>query len=128
MNADIMRRSRGEGGGERGGKNSLKNHKSIGLQSNTGPDSLKIHKAAKPAFNAGPSSARSETPFKWRFAGGPMMARFLWYLDRRLSHHQLRRRKNVFKVRPSLTKLSGSAHAFVKSGFRATRPNETTCE
>ena len=34
----------------------LKNHKNIGLLSNTGPDPLKNHKATKPAFNVGPSS------------------------------------------------------------------------
>ena len=48
----------------------------------------------------------SETPFKWRFPGGPMMARFKWYFDH-LSPHQL---KNIVKVRPPLTKVSGSAH------------------
>ena len=40
------------------GSPDLKNHKNIGLFSNTGPDKLKNHKATKPAFNVGPSSAR----------------------------------------------------------------------
>ena len=48
----------------------------------------------------------SETPFKWRFGGGPIMARFKLYFDH-LSFHQL---KNAVKVRPPLTKVSGSAH------------------
>ena len=54
-----MRKSRGGGGGRRGGPDSpfLKNHKTIGFLSNTGPDPLKNHKATKPAFNAGPPSA-----------------------------------------------------------------------
>ena len=36
----------------------LKNHKNVGLFSNTGPDSLKNHKTTKPAFNSGPLLAR----------------------------------------------------------------------
>ena len=36
---------------------SLKNHKNIGLLSNTDLDSLKNHKASKPEFNVWPSSA-----------------------------------------------------------------------
>ena len=51
-------------------------------------------------------SDASEAPFEWRFPGGPMMARFKWYFDN-LSSHQL---KNIVKVRPALTKVSGSAH------------------
>ena len=64
-------------------------------------------------------------------ADGPMMARFKWYLDPP-SHHQLKKKKkkmmkkkkkrknkkkkkkkkkNFVKVKPPLTKLSGSAHA-----------------
>ena len=50
----------------------------------------------------------SETPFKWRFAGGPMFAQLLWYWDP-LYPTQLK--KNVVKVGPPLTKLSGSVHA-----------------
>ena len=49
--------SRGEGGA--GGPDPpLKNHKNIGLVSNTGPDPLKNHKATKRAFSVGPSSPR----------------------------------------------------------------------
>ena len=39
----------------------MKNHKNIGVLSNTDPDPLKNHKATKPEFNAGPSSHASET-------------------------------------------------------------------
>ena len=86
---------------------SLKNHKNIGIPSNTGP-------ATKPAFNVGPSSARQRnaiSTFQWRFAGGPMLARFWSYLDP-LSPHQL---KNVVNVGPTLTKLSGSAHVWFEA-------------
>ena len=61
--------------------------------SNTGPDPLKNQKATKPTFNVGPSSAR-----------------FMWYLDP-LSTHQLESKKNVIKVGPPLSKLSGSEYA-----------------
>ena len=67
----------GGGGGNRGSgppPHSLKNHKNIGLLSNTVPDPLKNHKATKPAFNFEPLSVASESPFKWLFAGKPMMA------------------------------------------------------
>ena len=42
-------------------------------------------------------------------AGGPIMARLWWYLDPS-SPHQLEKneKKNVIKVGPPLTKLSGS--------------------
>ena len=50
---------KGEGGG--GGQGSgptLKNHKNIGLLSNTGPDPLKNQKATNQKFNVEPSPAR----------------------------------------------------------------------
>ena len=43
------------GGGGRGSRPPLKNHKNIGFLSNTGPDPLTNHKATKLAFNVGPS-------------------------------------------------------------------------
>ena len=49
------------------GSRRKKNHKNIGLLSNTGPDPMKNHKATKPALNV--------IAIKWRFAGGPMMTR-----------------------------------------------------
>ena len=57
----------------------------------------------------------SETPFKWRFAGGPMMACWwpalsgIWILPSLINSEN----KNVVKVGPSLTKLSGSAIFFI---------------
>ena len=48
----------GSRGGDRGSRPPLKNHKNIGLLSNTGLDPLKNHKAIKPTFNVGPTSAR----------------------------------------------------------------------
>ena len=50
LHALIQRRE-----GDRG-PDPLKNHKNIGLLSNTGPDPLKNHKATKPALNVGPLS------------------------------------------------------------------------
>ena len=47
-----------EGGGDRGSRPPLKNHKNIGNLSNTGPDPLENHKATKPEFNVGSLSAR----------------------------------------------------------------------
>ena len=48
----------GGGGGGQGVQTTLKNHKNIGLSSNTGPDPLKDREATKQAINGGPSSAR----------------------------------------------------------------------
>ena len=49
----TMRGSRGLTGGP---EPPLKNHKNIGLLSNTGSDPLKNHKASKPVCNIGPTS------------------------------------------------------------------------
>ena len=89
-----------------------KNHKNIGFHSNTGPDPLKNHKATKPGFNAGPSSAKqgnaNEMAFRWRPDGGPLTVVFGSSL---LSSTE----KNVVKVGPPLTKLSGYVHALGRS-------------
>ena len=45
----------------------LKNHKNIGLLSNTSPDPLKNHKATKTAFNVGPLSARQRNAIYMAF-------------------------------------------------------------
>ena len=45
--------------------------------------------------------------FKWRFAGGQVTTRLKWYLNP-LSPHQLKGKKNVVKVEPPLTELSGT--------------------
>ena len=77
----------------------LKNHKSIGFLSNTGPGPLKNHKATKPVFNVGPTSAR------WQTDDGPLIVVFVSFLPSST-------KKEIFKVGPTLAKLSGSAHAF----------------
>ena len=48
------------GGGGRGVRTHLKNHKNIGFSSNAGPDPLKNRKATKPELNVGPSLAHQE--------------------------------------------------------------------
>ena len=56
----CLRGSRGGGGEGRGPDPPppLRNHKAIGILSDTGPASLENHKVTKPAFNFGSSSAR----------------------------------------------------------------------
>ena len=54
----------------------LKNHKNIGLLSNTGPDPLKITKLPSQHSLLGHNRHAREMPFKWHFAGGLMMAGF----------------------------------------------------
>ena len=90
----------------------LKNHKNIGLLSTTGPDPLKNHKASKPASMLGHHPHTSEPPFKWRFAGGPMMAlqKIAFGSSTPSSRKNKTTKKNVVKVGPPMTKLSGSAH------------------
>ena len=86
----------------------------------TDPDPLKNHKATKPAFNVGPSSARQRNAilmsFRWRADDGPLIV----YLDPpspyQLENNNKRKRKNVLKVGPPLTKLSGSAHNWAYHG------------
>ena len=86
-----------EGGrGGAGVRTPLKNHKNIGLLCNTGPDPLKFSKVSKlPSQHSmfGHNGHASETPF-----GGIKILSPL---------------KNVVRVGPPLTKLSGSAHAWV---------------
>ena len=98
--------SRGEGGGGRGSGPPLKNHKNIGLHSNTGLNPLKKYKATKPAFNVGPSSARQRNAikmtFRWRADVGPHIVVFGSSLISQLT--------KVIKVGPPLTKPSGSAY------------------
>ena len=89
---------------QRGGQGSephVKNHKYIGLFSNTGLDPLKIIKLPCKHSMLGHHRHASETPFKWRFAGGPIMARLNWYLDP-LSPRELKKNneKNPAKVGP----------------------------
>ena len=95
---------RGSRGGNRGSgyPPPEKSQKNAGFLSNTGPDPLKNHKATKPDSMWRRHRHASETPFKWRFAG-PVIELF------GLSHKK--QNKKRCKVGPSLTKLSGSAHA-----------------
>ena len=69
----------------------MKNHKNIGLLTNTGPVPLKTHNATKPAFDVGPSSARQRNAiamaFRWRTDDGPFIS--VLYLDT-LSSYQLK--------------------------------------
>ena len=99
--------SRGDGQGVRT-PHPMKHQKNIGFLSNTGSDPMKllIAKLSSQHLMLGPHWHCSETLFKWRFAGVPMIVRLQWYADP-LSPHQL---KNVVKVGPPLTKLSGPAH------------------
>ena len=75
-----MRGSRGGGGG-RGVRTTLENHKTIKFLSNTGPDPLEDHKATKPGFNVGPTSTRINsnhlTAFHWRADFGPRLVVYL---------------------------------------------------
>ena len=97
-----IRGSRGPGSGDSDHTPPPKNHKAIWFLSNTGPDPLENHKATKTAFNVGPSSAR------WWGDDDPLLVVFV--LDP-LSPHQLKNiYKNVVKIGPPLTKLSGSTH------------------
>ena len=60
----------------------LKNHKNIGLLSNTVLNPLKNLKANKPAFNVGPSSACQRSAiqmvFRWRADDGPLIVVFAY--------------------------------------------------
>ena len=66
-----IQRGGGGGRGSRPPPPPLKNHKNIGLLSNTGPDLLKIKKLPSQRSMLGhhwPVPV-SETPFEWRFVG-----------------------------------------------------------
>ena len=98
---------RGSRVGEQGVQIPLKNHKNIGLVSNTGLDPLSNHKANKPAFNVGPPLALQQNAIymalRWRADDGPLTVVFKSWL----SPHHL---KKPVKVGPPLKKLSGSVH------------------
>ena len=90
----------------------LKNHEALMFLSKTGLDSLKHHKATKLAFIVGPSSARQRNAipmaFRWHADGGLLLVLFEPSLLP--SSTKKRKKKNVVKGRPPLTKLTGSAH------------------
>ena len=78
---------RGEGAGV---QTPLKNHKAIGILSNTGSDPLKYHTATKPAFNVGPSLARQRNAieaFYWWAHDGPRFVVFGFSLPSSLRKH-----------------------------------------
>ena len=83
----------------------------IGFLSNTGPDHLKNHKATKLKCWAiiGTPAKRHLMVFRWQAIDGPLIV-VKWYLDPSSPHQLGKRGKNVIKVGPPLTKLSGSAH------------------
>ena len=89
----------------------LENHETIEFPSNTGPDPRENHKANKPVFNVGPPSVPQQ---KWRFSGGPLMSRLVLFGSflhpSSTKYKKKKRKKNLIRVEPSLTKLSGSAH------------------
>ena len=100
-----------EGGGQGFRTTTLKNHKAIGFLSNTGPDPMKNHKTTKPVFNVGSQWARQQNaisiPFRWRANDRPLLVVFGSSLP---SSTKKSNKKNVVRIGPPLTKLSGSAH------------------
>ena len=101
--------------GAAGGPDPLpqKNHKYRGVLCNTGPDPLKNHKATKPAFKLWPASARQwnaiSMAFRWRVDDNPFIVIFGFSITSSTE------KKNFIKFGPPLTKLSGSAHAYVQA-------------
>ena len=110
MGLDHVRIQRGKTGGL-DPPPPLKNHKNIGVISNTGPEN---HKATKPEYNVVLDHYRhaSETPFKWCFTGGSLKARLYRHLDPTslIYKNKNTHKKNAIKLGPPLTKLSGSTH------------------
>ena len=96
---------RGSRGGIVGGPDTppLKNHKNIGFLGNTGPDPLKNHKATKPAFNVGNYRPTREMAFSWQADNCQLLVVF----------GASPPSKNLIRVGPPLTKLSGSTHVII---------------
>ena len=99
------------GGGGRGSRPTLKNHKNIGFLCKTSQDPLKNHLATKPAFKVGPSSALQgnaiSMTFRWPVDDGPFIAVF------GSSIPSSTKNKKGIKLGPPLTKLSGIVHVFL---------------
>ena len=102
---------------QRGGRGSgplpLKNRKKCGFSSNTGPDPLKncSYQASIQCWAIiGTPAKRHLMAFRWRANDGPLI------VVHGSSPHILKKKKkkNLVLVGPSLTKLSGSAHALDK--------------
>ena len=102
--------SKGGGGNGSGPPENLKN---IVFLRNTGLDQLKIKKLPSQHSMLGHHWHASETPFKWRFAGGSMIAAYCAFFVFESSLPSKNKTKKKRKVKPPLTKLSGSAHDIV---------------
>ena len=87
----------------------LKNHKCIGLLSNTGPDTLENHKATKPAFNIEPFLAPKRNSINMTFRLRADDGLLLVVFGFSLLPHQLKKCCQS-RVGPPLTKHSGSAN------------------
>ena len=88
----------------------MKNHKNIGFSSNTVPDSLKnrSYQASIQCWGIiGTPVKRHLMAFRWRAHDGPLIVVLGSSLP---SSTKKKTKKNVVKVGPPLTKLSGSAH------------------
>ena len=96
------------GGGDRGPDPPLKNHKNIGFSSNTGPDPLKncsYQSSTQWWAIIGTPAKRHFMAFCWRADDDPLIVVLGAFLPSS-------KKKNVVKVGPPLTKLSGSAHDY----------------
>ena len=91
--------------GGTGGPDPLENYKNIGFLSNTGPDPLKITKLPIQRSMLDNHRPASETPFKLAFRWPANSG--IWILSL-----LIKLKKNVVKVGPPLTKLSGSVHVW----------------
>ena len=94
----------------------LKNHKNIGVSSNTGPDPLK-YRSYQASFQCwaiiGNPAKRHLMAFRLRADDGPLIV----VLGSPSPHQLKNKKKNVVIVGPPLTKLSGSVHGLYVSLF-----------
>ena len=92
----------------------LKNHKNIGLSSNTGPDPLK-NRSCEASIQCGAfivMQAKGHLmAFRWRADDGPLK------VGLRSSLPSSTLKTNIFKVGSPLTKLSGYAHELCRRQF-----------
>ena len=92
-----------EGAGTEGRDPLLKNHKHIEFLSNSGPDPMKNHKATKPAIQFW-----AIISFLWRADDGRLIVVFGSFLPHQTKKEKKTKKKNVIKVGPPRTKLSGT--------------------
>ena len=107
--------SRGGGGGQGVRTPPLENYKNIWFLSNTGPDPLKITKIPSQHSMLDHHRTTSETPLKVIFGSS-------------IPSSTKKKKKNVFKFGPPLTKLSGSAHGIAQSTWSHPTSQETVDE